>query len=56
MLYEVITEKRSQANISTIVTSLEYDMGIMIYPNAQRLVIVTDEGEVLNKIKRNNFV
>ncbi len=44
-------EKRSQANISTIVTSLEYDMGIMIYPNAQRLVIVTDEGEVLNKIK-----
>ncbi len=42
-------EKRSQTNISTIVKSLEYDMGLMIYPNAQRLRIVTDEGEVLDK-------
>ncbi|MBU0720459.1 NTP transferase domain-containing protein [bacterium] len=44
-------EKRSEANISAIVKSLEYDMGVMIYPNAQRLSIVTDEGEVLDKIK-----
>ncbi len=44
-------EKRSEANISTIVKSLEYDMGVMIYPNAQSLSIVTDEGEVLDKIK-----
>ena len=44
-------EKRCEANISTIVKSLEYDMGVMIYPNAQRLSIVTDEGEILDKIK-----
>jgi len=44
-------EKRSQENISTIVKSLKYDMGIMIYPNAQSLALVSDEGEVLDKIK-----
>jgi mannose-1-phosphate guanylyltransferase/phosphomannomutase len=44
-------EKRSESNISTIVKSLEYDMGVMIYPNAQSLSLVTDEGEVLDKIK-----
>jgi mannose-1-phosphate guanylyltransferase/phosphomannomutase len=44
-------EKRSETNISTLVKSLNYDMGVMIYPNAQRLSIVTDEGEVLDKIK-----
>ncbi|MEA1919369.1 MAG: sugar phosphate nucleotidyltransferase [Campylobacterota bacterium] len=44
-------EKRSESNISTLVKSLECNMGVMIYPNAQRLSIVTDEGEVLDKIK-----
>ncbi len=43
-------EKRSEENISAIVKSLELDMGVMIYPNAQRLSLVTDEGEVLDKI------
>lgn len=42
--------KHSRENISTIVKSLNYDMGVMIYPNSQRLVLVTDEGEVLHKI------
>ncbi len=46
-----VLEKRSQANVSRIVTGLDYDMGIIIYPNAQRLILVTDEGEVLDKIK-----
>ena len=43
-------EKRSRENISSIVKSLKYDMGVMIYPNAQRLALVTEEGEVLDKI------
>lgn len=43
-------EKRSEENISAIVKSLELDMGVMIYPNAQRLSLVTDEGVVLDKI------
>jgi len=42
-------EKRSESNISNIVKSLGYDMGVMIYPNAQRLRLVTDEGIVLDK-------
>ncbi len=46
-----ILENRAKGNISNIVKSLEYDMGIMIYPNAQRLLLVTDKGEVLDKIK-----
>jgi len=46
-----ILESRAKANISSIVKSLKYDMGIMIYPNAQRLSFITDEGEVLDKIK-----
>ncbi|MDX1808876.1 MAG: sugar phosphate nucleotidyltransferase [Sulfurospirillaceae bacterium] len=44
-------EKRAKSNIANIVTSLKYDMGIIIYPNAQRLLLITDEGEVLNKVK-----
>jgi len=43
-------KKRSKENISSIVKSLKYDMGVMIYPNAQRLTLVTEEGEVLDKI------
>ncbi|MBN2896316.1 MAG: NTP transferase domain-containing protein [Campylobacterales bacterium] len=46
-----VLEKRSQTNVARIVTGLDYDMGIMIYPNAQRLILVTDEGEILDKIK-----
>ncbi len=43
-------EKRSKANISAIVKSLKYEMGVMIYPNAQQVLLVTDEGQVLDKI------
>jgi len=46
-----ILESRAKSNISKIVKSLEYDMGVMIYPNAQRLLLITDEGEVLDKVK-----
>lgn len=46
-----VLEKNSYSNISSIVKSLELDMGLIIYPNAQKLSIVTEEGEVLDKIK-----
>lgn len=44
-------EKNSYLNISSIVKSLEYDMGIIIYPNAQNLTLITEEGIVLDKVK-----
>ena len=43
--------KKSHNNISTIVKSLNYNLGVLIYPNAQRITLVTDEGVVLDKIK-----
>ncbi len=46
-----ILENRAKSNISNIVKSLEYDLGIIIYPNAQRLLLIADNGEVLDKIK-----
>ncbi len=46
-----ILENRAKSNISNIVKSLGYDMGIIIYPNAQRLLLITDEGVVLDKVK-----
>ena len=46
-----ILEKKSHANISTIVKSLELDLGVMIYPNAQKLTLITEDGEILDKIK-----
>ena len=49
-------KKNSEANISSIVKSLNYDMGLIIYPNAQRVSLVTENGEVLNKIKVLNSV
>ena len=42
--------KRSRENISKIVKSLNYDMGLIIYPNVQKLTLVTEDGTVLNKI------
>ncbi|MDD5372299.1 MAG: sugar phosphate nucleotidyltransferase [Sulfurimonas sp.] len=44
-------KKRSDENISKIVSSLNYNMGLMIYPNAQTICFVTDEGEVLDMVK-----
>ncbi|QOY51803.1 sugar phosphate nucleotidyltransferase [Candidatus Sulfurimonas baltica] len=43
-------EKRSEDDISGIVKSLNYDMGIIIHPNEQQISIVTDKGQVLDKV------
>ena len=44
-------ENRSCHNVSSIVKSLEYDMGLLIYPNAQKLSLLTEEGVPLDKVK-----
>ncbi len=44
-------EEKSISNIKSIVKSLDYDMGILIYPNAQNITIVTEEGELLDKVE-----
>ena len=46
-----LLEKNSYANISAIVKGLGYDMGLIIYPNAQQLSIVTHDGILLDKAK-----
>lgn len=40
-------EKRSKDEVSSIVKSLGSDMGFIVYPNGQKLTIVTDSGEAL---------
>ena len=42
-------EKCSKREVSSIVKSLNSDMGLIIYPNGQKLIIVTDTGEALEK-------
>ena len=49
-------KKNSEENISKIVKSLGYDMGLLVYPNAQRVSLVDENGAVLNKIKVLNCV
>ncbi|MDY0116563.1 MAG: sugar phosphate nucleotidyltransferase [Sulfurimonadaceae bacterium] len=44
-------EKKSFSNISSIVKNLGFDMGLIIYPNAQKLSIVTEKGEILDKVE-----
>ncbi len=44
-----LLEQNSQSNVSKIVRCLEYDMGILIYPNAQKIILVSDDGSVLTK-------
>jgi len=44
-------KKRSEENVSKIVSGLSFNMGVMIYPNAQVISLVTDDGEVLDMIK-----
>ena len=46
-----VLAKKSYTNISSIVKSLNFDMGVIIYPNAQKLTLVTQEGVILDKIK-----
>ncbi|HHD83555.1 MAG TPA: mannose-1-phosphate guanyltransferase, partial [Campylobacteraceae bacterium] len=41
-------EKKSRHNLSRVVKSLEYDLGFVVYPNGQKMLISTDEGEVLS--------
>jgi len=44
-------KEQARKEISKIVTSLNFDMGAIIYPHGQRLNLVTETGEVLDKIK-----
>ncbi|WP_457743746.1 sugar phosphate nucleotidyltransferase [Sulfurimonas sp.] len=46
-----LLENTTKKNVSSIVKSLNYDMGLIIYPNAQKLNLVTEEGKVLSKIE-----
>jgi len=46
-----ILEKNSKSNVSKIVQSLGYNMGVLIYPNAQRLILVAENGLVLSKVE-----
>ncbi len=41
-------EKKSRENLSKIVQSLSYDLGFIVYPNGQKMLMVTDAGEVLS--------
>ncbi|MBU1658620.1 NTP transferase domain-containing protein [bacterium] len=41
--------KRSKKEVSAIIKSLNLDIGLMIYPNNQKLTILTDKGEALEK-------
>ncbi len=43
-------------DLSRIVTGLGLDMGILIYPHGQRLTLITDKGDVLNKVEALNAV
>ncbi len=40
-------EKKSRENLSKIVQSLSYDLGFIVYPNGQKMIMVTDRGKVL---------
>ncbi len=41
--------KKSQENLSKIVTSLERDIGLMIYPNGQKMRLICDRGKLLDE-------
>ncbi len=41
--------KKSEEDISKIVKSLDMDVGFLIYPNGQKLHIVTNSGEILSE-------
>ena len=47
----LILKKKSQSNVSKIVRCLNYNMGLLIYPNAQQLTLVAENGVVLSKVK-----
>ena len=42
--------KKYRSELSSIVKGLDLDMGIIIYPNGQRLEFVSDDGTIINKV------
>ena len=44
-------EKKSKEDISAIVKNLKFNIGFLMYPNGQQLGIVSDDGQVLDKIQ-----
>ena len=44
-------QEKAKNDISKIVTSLNLNMGVMIYPHGQRMTLVTEKGEVLDKVR-----
>jgi mannose-1-phosphate guanylyltransferase/phosphomannomutase len=40
-------EKKSRENLSKIVKSLSYDLGFIVYPNGQKMIMATDRGDIL---------
>ena len=44
-------EKICKENISTLVKCMDYNAGFLIYPHAQRINIVADDGKILNKLE-----
>ena len=42
--------KESKHDLSKIVTALEYNLGVLIYPHGQRLTLVSDNGDVLDRV------
>ncbi len=46
-----LLEKKSFSDVSNIVKALSYDMGIIVYPNAQKIILIDDEGKVLSMLQ-----
>ncbi|WP_197524213.1 hypothetical protein [Nitratiruptor sp. SB155-2] len=42
--------KESQYDVSRIVTALNFQLGVLIYPHGQRLTLISDDCEVLNRV------
>jgi len=43
--------KKSKEEVSKIVTSLNFDLGAVIYPNGQKLILVSDDGYILDRVQ-----
>ena len=43
--------KESKKEVSKIVTALEFNLGGIIYPNGQKLLLVSDDGYVLDRVE-----
>jgi len=49
--HETVVKERSAADVSAIIQSLGIKMGYIIYPNAHKLLLVCDNGNLLEKEK-----